>query len=175
MSSPIIIERAADGLGAGGRRRRLGGHGEAEEGGALVDALEHAEDEPAQPGHRRVGIVRHQGDGVLQLVVHGLHAGAQEVVAVGEVDVHGRAGDAGFGCDLVHRHVGGAALAEEAARRVDQLVAPEVTDDVLERVGGAPGHRYLARVSRPAGSGADAGGRGERHGNVLDAIDELGL
>ena len=117
----------------------------------------------------------HEGDGVLQLVVHGLHAGAQELVPVGEVDVHGRAGDAGLGGDLVHGDVGGAALAEEAARRVDQLVAPEVADDVLQRVGGAPGHRYVARLSWPAGSGADAGGRGERHGNVLDAIDELGL
>ena len=120
-------------------------------------------------------LVRHEGDAALQVVVHGLHAGAQEVVPVGEVDVHGRAGDAGLGGDVVHRHVGGAAFAEETARRVDQLVAPEVADDVLQRVGGAPGHRYLARLIRPAGSGADAGGRGERHGNVLDAIDELGL
>ena len=77
-------------------------------------------------------------------VVHGLHAGPQQVVAVGEVDVDGRAGDAGLAGDLVHGDVGGAALAEEPARRVDDLVAPEVADDVLQRVGRAPSHVLLA-------------------------------
>ena len=105
---------------------------------------------PAQPLHRRGAVVDHEGDGVLQAVVHGLHAGAQELVAVGEVDVDGRAGDAGLGGDLVHGDVGGAALAEEAARRVDDLVAPEVADDVLQRIGRAPGHRLL-RLAQSAG------------------------
>ena len=175
MSSPIIMSAPADGLRTGGRGRGLRGHGEAEEGGALVDALQHAEDEAAQPLDRRGGVVRDESDGVLQAVVHGLHAGPEELVPVGEVDVHGRAGDAGFGGDLVHGDLGGAPLAEEAAGRVDELVAPEVTDDVLQRIGRAPGHRYLSRLRGPAGSGADACGRGERHGDVLDAIDELGL
>ena len=74
MSRPIIIERAPDGLGPGGRRRRLGRHGEAEEGGALVDALEHAEDQSAQARHGRGAVVDDEGDGVLQAVVHGLRA-----------------------------------------------------------------------------------------------------
>ena len=133
------------------------------------------EDEPAQARHRCGAVVDDEGDGVLQAVVHGLHTGAQELVPVGEIDVDGRARHAGLGGDFVHGDVGGAALTEEPARRVDELVAPEVANDVLEGVRGAPGHCYLARVSRTAGSGADACGRGERHGNVLDAIDELRL
>ena len=133
------------------------------------------EDEAAQALHGRGGVVDDERDGVLQAVVHGLHAGAQELVPVGEVDVDGRAGDAGLGGDLVHGDVGGAPLAEEPAGRVDELVAPEVADDVLQRIGGAPGHRSARPRQSAAGSGADAGGRGERHGDVLDAIDELGL
>ena len=63
-----------------------------------------------------------------------------QLVAVGEVDVDGRAGDAGLGGDLVHGDVGGAALAEEAPRRVHDLVPPEVPDDLLQGVGRASGH-----------------------------------
>ena len=108
----------------------------------------------AQPLARGGAVLDDQRDGVLHPVVHGLHAGPQELVAVGEVDVDGRAGDAGLGGDLVHGDLGGAALAEEAARRVDDLVAPEVADDVLQRVGRAAGHGDAAAQS--AGSGADA-------------------
>ena len=118
---------------------------------------------------------QHDVDRVLHAVVHRLHAGPKQLVAVGEVDVEGGPGDAGLGRDLVHGDVGRAVLAEKAAGRIHDLVAAEVADDVLQRIGRAPGHRYLTRLRRPADSGADAGGGRERHGNVLDAIDELGL
>ena len=154
---------------------RLGGHGQAEEGGALVDALEEAQDEPAQPrpgGEASAG--QDELDGVLHAVVHRLHAGPEQVVPVGEVDVDGRAGDAGLAGDLVHGDVGGAALAEEPARRLDDLVAPEVADDLLQRVGRAPGHGCCVPLGRPAQAPTRADGR-EGHGEVLDAVDELGL
>ena len=130
---PTAAEPAAFGGG-------LGGHGQTEEGGALVDALEQAEDEAPQALGRGGVDLDHRGDGVQHGVVHRLEAGAEQLVAVGEVDVDGGAGDAGLGGDLVHGDLGRAALAEEAAGRVEDLVAAEVADDVLQRSRRAPGH-----------------------------------
>ena len=140
MSRPISMRAPPTAAEPAAFVRGLGGHGEAEEGGALVDALEQAEDEGAQAFGRRGVDLDHGGDGVQHGVVHRLEAGAEQLVAVGEVDVDGGAGDAGLGGDLVHGDLGRAALAEEAAGRVEDLVAPEVADDVLQGIGGAPGH-----------------------------------
>ena len=102
------------------------------------------------------------GDGVLHAVVHRLEAGAEQLVAVGEVDVDGGAGHAGLGGDLVHGDLGRAALAEEAAGRVEDLVAPEVADDVLQRVGRAPGHGRVCSLLRSLSPPAQEPTAGER-------------
>ena len=136
-----------------------------------------------RPRRRSAGaasVLDHRGDGVQHGVVHRLQAGAEQLVAVGEVDVDGGAGDAGLGGDLVHGDLGRAALAEEAAGRIEDLVAPEVADDVLQRVGGAPGHEWCALLARrrslspPAQEPTRSGG-GEGDREMLDAIDELRL
>ena len=102
-----------------------------------------------------------------ELLVHPLQAGPQQLVAVGEVDVDGGAGHAGLGGDLVHGDLGGAALAEEAAGHVDDLVPPEVADDLAQRSG--------ERRATAAQAVADGRRGGEGHREVLHAVDELRL
>ena len=70
-----------------------------------------------------------------ELVVHAGEAGAEQLPAVREVHVHGGAGHAGFGGDLVHRDVDRAPLAEQPAGDGDDLIPPEVADDLLDAVG----------------------------------------
>ena len=65
-------------------------------------ALEQPEDEGAEALSRRAPWFVGQRHGVLEPVVHGLHAGPQQLVAVGEVHVERRAGHPRLGGDLVH-------------------------------------------------------------------------
>ncbi len=111
-------------------------------------------DERSQPAGRAGVLLPRGGDGLDQLVVHALQAGPQQLVAVGEVDVDGRAGHPGLGGDLVHGDVGRAPLAEEPAGRVDDLVAAEVPDDLLQLIGRPAGRTRSARRA-----GADRRGR----------------
>ena len=90
-----------------------------------------------------------------QLVVHPLQAGPEQLVAVGEVDVDRGPGHARLGGDLVHRHLGGAPLAEEPPGHVDDLVAAEVPDDLLQVLGSSA--RAISGRS-PAGPGVKATG-----------------
>ncbi len=77
--------------------------------------------------------------------MHAGEAGTQELLPVGEVHVHRRAGHARLGRDLVHRHVDGAAFAEQPPGNGDDLVPPEVADDLFDAFGGIPRHGQDAR------------------------------
>ena len=95
-------------------------------------------------------------DGLEQLRVHPVEAGAQQLLSVGEVDVDRGAGDPGLSGDLVHGHVGGAPFAEQSAGHLDHLFAPVVANDLLagrRRPGGASsGLRRLGRRGAAAGN-----------------------
>ena len=125
------VERLGAGLVAG----RLGGHGQAEEGRILVDALEQAPDHGPQPLGGVGPALPRPDRGVLELLVHALEAGPEQLVAAGEIDVDGGAGHARLGGDLVHGDLGGAPGPEEVARHVDDLVPPEVADDLAQMLG----------------------------------------
>ncbi len=129
----------------------LGHQRQPEEGGVVVDPAEKSLDEPLETvGGFRV-VLPGVGDVLQHLIVHALQTGSQQLIPVGEVDVHGGSGHAGFGGDLVHRDIGGAALAEQTPGHRDDLIPPEVPDDLLEVLGPL----VRCHLRRDAGGGGE--------------------
>ena len=87
--------------------RLLGDQGQTEEGGVVIESLEHPPDQRAQALGRFGVPFPVDRDGLEQLIEHPLETGPQQFVTVGEVDIDGGASHPGFGGDLVHGDLGG--------------------------------------------------------------------